>query len=127
MEKAAADYRQGIDTNENENGEDDDDFNYMTREEQRREDVEAIEEGEGANLGVRGTKNAFHWDAALEYAITGLGLLTKFNEVIKPRPIWFLGFSSDRGIGNDGPKREEEDSIHKNRHREPPKTTQIEL
>ena len=35
MEKAAADYREGIDTNENENGEDDDDFNYMTREEQR--------------------------------------------------------------------------------------------
>ena len=45
MEKVAADYREGMDAHEPEHGEHDDDFNYMTREERRREDVEAIEEG----------------------------------------------------------------------------------
>ncbi len=43
MEKAAADYRKDMDAEDHDN-EQDDDFNYMTREEQRREDVEAIEE-----------------------------------------------------------------------------------
>ena len=44
MEKVAADYRKDMDANDHEHSEQDDDFNYMTREEQRREDVEAIEE-----------------------------------------------------------------------------------
>ena len=44
MEKAAADYQKDMDVNDHEHSEHDDDFNYMTREEQRREDVEAIEE-----------------------------------------------------------------------------------
>lgn len=45
MEKVAADYREGMHAQEPEHGEHEDDFNYMTREERRREDVEAIEEG----------------------------------------------------------------------------------
>ena len=45
MEKATADYREDMDAQEPEHSEHDEDFNYMTREERRREDVEAIEEG----------------------------------------------------------------------------------
>ena len=65
IEKAAADYRTLMDTEElqsmegQDQDDDDDEFNYMRREEQRREEVEAIEEGVSAVCQTGGPLHRF--------------------------------------------------------------------